>query len=143
MERKKKESVFDKFSTKLARVTGKPIAFIVAAVLVVLWVISGPIFHFSETWQLAINTGTGTITFLMVFVIQQAQNKDTLAIQLKLNELIAATEGASNDILNIEDLSDEELKVLKRSYKKQRVAPKKKEQQHVAVVSGDGNERMD
>ena len=111
-------SIFDRLSSKVASISGKPFAFTMAFSLVIIWGITGPIFHFSETWQLSINTGTSIITFLMVFVIQQAQNKDTLAIQLKLNELIAATKGASNKVLNIEDLTEDELKVLKKFYRK-------------------------
>jgi len=116
----KKESkfakAFDKFSSVVVRVTGSSGAFIVALLIVIVWAILGPIFHFSDTWQLVINTGTTIITFLMVFVIQQAQNKDGLAVQLKLDELIAATKGASNRVLNIEDMTEDELKVLKKFY---------------------------
>ena len=115
---KNSTSIFDRLSSKVASISGKPFAFIVACMLIITWAVSGPLFHFSETWQLSINTGTSIITFLMVFVIQQAQNKDTLAIQLKLNELIAATKGASNKVLNIEDLEEAELKALKKFYGK-------------------------
>jgi low affinity Fe/Cu permease len=87
-----------------------------AFVLIVLWALSGPIFHYSNTWQLVINTGTTIITFLMVFIIQQSQNKDTAAIQLKLNELIASNERASNRLIDIEDLTEEEILVLKKFY---------------------------
>ncbi len=119
MEGNKKMSVsFDKFSNATAKITGSPASFISAFAIVLVWAVSGPFFHFSDTWQLVINTGTTVITFLMVFVIQQAQNKDTLALQLKLNELIAATKGASNRALNIEDMTEEELKVLKKFYSK-------------------------
>jgi low affinity Fe/Cu permease len=97
--------MFDRFSTAVTRVTGKPVAFIIAFVVIIVWAISGPVFQFSDTWQLVINTGTTIITFLMVFVIQQSQNKDTIAIHLKLNELIAATKGASNRLIDVEDLS--------------------------------------
>ena len=107
---------FDKFSTKLTKATGSPTAFLIAAGAVVVWLISGPFFNFSDTWQLVINTGTTIITFLMVFMIQQSQNKDTIALQLKLNELIAAHEGASNRLINSEDLTEEELLVLKKFY---------------------------
>ena len=115
---KKMSKAFDKFSNSTAKITGSPASFISAFAIVLVWAISGPFFHFSDTWQLVINTGTTVITFLMVFVIQQAQNKDTLALQLKLNELIAATKGASNRVLNIEDMTEEELKVLKKFYSK-------------------------
>src|SRR5215510_13299211 len=100
---------FDKFSTTLTKIAGRPSAFIAALIIVVGWAATGPIFKFSDTWQLVINTGTTIITFLMVFVIQQTQNKDTIAIHLKLNELIAATKGASNRLIDIEDLSPQEL----------------------------------
>jgi len=107
---------FDRFSTKLTKATGSPTAFLIAAGVVVVWLISGPLFNFSDTWQLVINTGTTIVTFLMVFMIQQAQNKDTMALQIKLNELIASHEGASNRLINSEDLTEEELIVLKRFY---------------------------
>jgi len=113
-----KEAMFDRFSGKISKMTGSSKAFMSAIAIVVLWAITGPIFHFSDTWQLVINTGTTIITFLMVFVIQEAQNKDTLSIQLKLNELIAATKGASNTVLNLEDMTEEELKALKKFYAK-------------------------
>jgi low affinity Fe/Cu permease len=84
--------------------------------VVIVWAISGPIFNYSDTWQLVINTGTTIVTFLMVFVIQQSQNKDTMAIQLKLNELIACQKNASNRLIDIEDLTEDELEVLKKFY---------------------------
>ena len=107
---------FDKFSTKVTKVTGRPAAFITALVIVIVWAVTGPIFGFSDTWQLVINTGTTIITFLMVFVIQQSQNKDTMALQLKLNELIAALHGASNRLIDVEDLTEEELETIKNYY---------------------------
>jgi low affinity Fe/Cu permease len=113
---KKISKLFDRFSCQVSRITGSSTAFICALLLIIAWAVTGPIFHFSDTWQLVINTGTTIITFLMVFVIQEAQNKDTMAVQLKLNELIAATKGASNTILNIEDMTEDELKVLKKFY---------------------------
>jgi len=109
---------FDRFSTRITKITGSPAAFIVALGMILMWGISGPIFHYSDTWQLVINTSTTIITFLMVFLIQQSQNKDTVALQLKLNELIAATQGASNRLIDIEDLTEEELMVLKKFYVK-------------------------
>lgn len=108
--------VFDKFSGIVTRATGSPTAFISAFAIIIVWVITGPVFQFSDTWQLVINTGTTIITFLMVFVIQQSQNKDTMAIQLKLNELIAANKNASNRLIDIEDLTEDELRVLKKFY---------------------------
>jgi len=110
------KSFFDRFSHKVTQVTGRPIAFISAFMIIVVWGISGPLFGFSDTWQLVINTGTTIITFLMVFVIQQSQNKDTMALQLKLNELIAANEKASNRLIDIEDLTEDELQTIKKFY---------------------------
>jgi low affinity Fe/Cu permease len=107
---------YDRFSTKITRTAGRPLSLILAFLLIVIWAASGPIFNFSDTWQLVINTGTTIITFLMVFIIQQTQNKDTTALQLKLNELIASNEKASNRLIDIEDLTEEELLVLKKFY---------------------------
>ena len=107
---------FNRISTWITRKTGSPGAFIIAAGLVILWAVLGPVFHFSDTWQLVINTSTTIITFLMVFIIQQSQNRDTAAIHLKLNELIASDERASNRLVDVEDLTEEELMVLKKFY---------------------------
>jgi low affinity Fe/Cu permease len=107
---------FNKFSTIVTYLTGRPGAFILAFGVVVIWAATGPIFNYSDTWQLVINTGTTIITFLMVFLIQQSQNKDTRAVQLKLNELIACNEKASNRLVVVEDLTEEELEVLKNFY---------------------------
>lgn len=109
---------FDNFSTWVTKATGSPYAFFIALLVVLVWAIMGPLFHFSENWQLVINTGTTIVTFLMIFVIQQSQNKDTLALHLKLNELIAASEFTSNRLIDSEDLTDEELQVIKKYYKK-------------------------
>ena len=105
-------SIFSRFATIATAWSGSTNAFIIAVTILVIWLVSGPIFHFSDTWQLVINTGTTVITFLMVFLIQRAQNKEALAVQLKLNEIVAAIEGASNRLISVEDLSEEELKVL-------------------------------
>jgi len=107
---------FDKISKVITRATGRPATFIVAATVVIVWAILGPIFNYSDTWQLVINTGTTIVTFLMVFVIQQSQNKDTIALQLKLNELIACQKNASNRLIDVEDLTEDELEVLKKFY---------------------------
>lgn len=107
---------FEQFSKMVTKATGKPLAFLTAFLVIVIWAFLGPFFDFSDTWQLVINTGTTIITFLMVFVIQQSQNKDTLAIQLKLNELIASSKTASNRLVDIEDLSEQELDKLKKFY---------------------------
>jgi low affinity Fe/Cu permease len=107
---------FDRISAVLVRFTGSSGAFAGALGLVVIWALTGPLFGYSDTWQLVINTGTTVVTFLMVFLIQHAQNKDSLAMQLKLNELVAAVHGANNRLVGAEDLTDEELQVLKRHY---------------------------
>ncbi|HYC39181.1 MAG TPA: low affinity iron permease family protein [Chitinophagaceae bacterium] len=110
------KAAFEKVSGKITRATGTPTAFLMALGAIVLWGVTGPLFGFSDTWQLVINTGTTIITFLMVFVIQQSQNKDTMAIQLKLNELIASSERPSNRLIDIEDLTSDELDVIKKFY---------------------------
>jgi low affinity Fe/Cu permease len=107
---------FERASRRVSEATGRPWAFGLAAAVVLVWGITGPIFSFSDTWQLVINTGTTIVTFLMVFLIQQAQNKDTHAIELKLNELVAAMEGASNRLIDVESLSDQELQTLHSFY---------------------------
>lgn len=112
----KSNNFFEKFANAATKFTGSSAAFISATAIVVIWALSGPIFKYSETWQLVINTGTTIVTFLMVFLIQKAQNKDGKAIQLKLNELIAAQQGASNRMVDIEDLSEKELDQLHKFY---------------------------
>lgn len=107
---------FEKFAARVTKLTGKPIAFIIAFIIIIGWAVTGPIFKYSNTWQLVINTGTTIITFLMVFVIQQSQNKDTIALQLKLNELIAASPDTSNRLIEVEELSAKELELLKKFY---------------------------
>ena len=107
---------FERFSSAITRATGSHFAFIAAILIILVWVFTGPVFHYSDTWQLVINTGTTIITFLMVFIIQHSQNKDTAAIQLKLNELIAASSRASNRLIDVEDLTAEELETLKKFY---------------------------
>lgn len=114
--KKKITMLFEKFSSKATKATGSPIAFIMAFLVIIIWGVTGPLFNFSNTWQLVINTGTTIITFLMVFIIQQSQNKDTIAIQLKLNELIAATSTASNRLVDVEELSAYELQTIKKFY---------------------------
>lgn len=113
-----KAHFFEKFSEKVVAATGSPWAFILAFLTIIVWAITGPIFKFSDTWQLVINTGTTIITFLMVFIIQKSQNKDSKSIQLKLNELIAATKTASNRLIDVESLSEEELNTLRQFYTK-------------------------
>jgi low affinity Fe/Cu permease len=111
-----KPSAAEKFAFAVTKATGSTSAFIIAFIMVVIWGATGPLFHYSENWQLVINTGTTIITFLMVFLIQKAQNKDSLAIQLKLNELVAAHEFASNRLVNVENMSEEELKTIQKYY---------------------------
>lgn len=109
---------FSKLSNSIMKFTGSPTAFLGAAAIIIIWVVVGPVFKFSDTWQLVINTGTTIITFLMVFIIQQSQNKDTMALHLKLNELLAANKDASNRLVSAEDMTESELEVLKRFYTK-------------------------
>jgi low affinity Fe/Cu permease len=97
--------------------SGTSAAFILAAGAIVVWLITGPLFGFSDTWQLIINTGTTIVTFLMVFLIQRSQNKEAIALQLKLNELVAAVAGASNRLINVEDLSEDEVHTLHKHYR--------------------------
>jgi len=108
--------IFNQVSGYITHKAGSPVVSVVAFLVIIIWALLGPVFHFSDTWQLFINTGTTIITFLMVFIIQQSQNKETTAIQLKLNELIAANEKASNRLVDIEDLTEEEILVLKKFY---------------------------
>jgi low affinity Fe/Cu permease len=120
--------LYNRIASKITKATGSPFSSITAILIIVAWLVCGPIFGFSDTWQLVINTGTTIITFIMVFIIQQSQNKDTTAIQLKLNELIACETRASNRLVSIEDLTDEELVVLKKFYT------------HLAELSKDGRD---
>ena len=110
---------FDSFARKASMWCGKPVVFLLAVAIVVIWGVSGPLFGFSDTWQLVINTGTTIVTFLMVFLIQNTQNRDSLAIQVKLADLIIAVEGAHNKLANAEELSEEELETLHEQYREQ------------------------
>src|SRR6187431_755302 len=112
----KNPTFLERFSAGVTSAAGSTPAFIVALTLVVGWAVTGPLFNYSEQWQLVINTGTTIITFLMVFLIQKSQNKDSLAIQLKLNELVASHEFASNRLVNVENMTEDELKVIKKYY---------------------------
>ncbi|HCY75491.1 MAG TPA: low affinity iron permease family protein [Ignavibacteriales bacterium] len=107
---------FDSFAHKATVFTGSSAAFSIAFLVIIIWIISGPVFNFSDTWQLVINTGTTIITFLMVFLIQRSQNKESLAVQLKLNELVASSNGASNRLIDVEDLTQAELEHLHKFY---------------------------
>ncbi|MBL7912721.1 MAG: low affinity iron permease family protein [Bacteroidia bacterium] len=112
------QSVFERIALKVTHATGSTPAFLTAVAVVFIWLITGPIFNYSNTWQLVINTGTTIVTFLMVFLIQKSQNKDAIAIQLKLNELVAAHKLASNRLVSVEEMTEEELKTLQKYYSK-------------------------
>jgi low affinity Fe/Cu permease len=109
-------SWFSRFAKAASRQAGRPLAFALAAAVVLLWLVTGPLFGFSDTWQLVINTGTTIITFLMVFLIQNSQNRDTEALQIKLDELIRATKGAHNALLDLEELEEATLDQLRKRY---------------------------
>ncbi len=104
------------FAKHVARITGRPVVFSMAVGVIAVWIVTGPIFQFSDTWQLVINTGTTIVTFLMVFLIQNTQNRDTAAIQLKLDELIRATQGAHNALLDLEEIEEEHLEEFRTRY---------------------------
>jgi low affinity Fe/Cu permease len=115
-ERATRHEWFSRFAHETARLSGKPVTFIVAALAVLVWAATGPVFQYSDTWQLVINTSTTIITFLMVFLIQNTQNRDTMALQVKLAELIIAVQGAQNRLATAEDLSEDELERLHKDY---------------------------
>ena len=115
---KKLSSWFKTFANAASRATGKPATFVLAAVIVIVWAVSGPVFGFSDTWQLVINTGTTIVTFLMVFLIQNTQNRDSEAMHVKMDELIRALEGAHNALLDLEELDDDELDRVRARYRK-------------------------
>jgi low affinity Fe/Cu permease len=114
----KSRSWFTRFAKWTAKVSGRPVTFIIAVAIILAWVITGPIFGFSDTWQLVINTGTTIVTFLMVFLIQNTQNRDSEAVQIKLDELIRAVKGAHNALLDLEELEDEELDRMRAYYER-------------------------
>jgi low affinity Fe/Cu permease len=109
-------SWFERFAHRVAGLAGQPIAFCIALAVVIVWGTTGPLFHFSDTWQLVINTSTTIVTFLMVFLIQQSQNRDSKAVQVKLAELIIAVKGAHNNLATAEDLSEHDLEALHKAY---------------------------
>ena len=111
-----RNALFDRFSKDVARFAGHPTAFTGAVLIILIWIVSGPLFGFSNTWQLVINTATTIVTYIMVFVIQNTQNRDGEAVQLKLDELIRAVEGAHNGLLNLEDLGEDELEKFRKQY---------------------------
>ena len=112
----KKENLFERFARKIASIAGLPYSFLLSAILVIVWACLGPVFGYSDTWQLVINTSTTIITFLMVFVIQNTQNKDTAALHLKLDELIRVTHDAQDDLIDLEEMSEEELEKISKRY---------------------------
>ncbi|MEP6938402.1 MAG: low affinity iron permease family protein [Rudaea sp.] len=109
-------SLFTRVAGWASRAAGKPVATMLAFAVIVVWAITGPFFHYSDTWQLVINTGTSLVTFLMVFLIQNSQNRDTAALQIKLDELIHSIEAADNSLLNLEELEEAELDELREHY---------------------------
>jgi low affinity Fe/Cu permease len=117
MDKNRRLGIVERFARHATEWTGSSWAFGLAVLIVLVWAATGPIFGFSDTWQLVINTGTTVVTFLMVFLIQRSQNKDALAVHLKLNELVASLQGASNRLINIEDLSEKEIETLHRHYR--------------------------
>jgi len=117
---------FSSIARRIAVLSGRPVVFVAALLAIVAWALSGPLFGFSDTWQLIVNTTTTIITFLMVFLIQNTQNRDTAAIQLKLDELIRATQGAHNALLDLEEIEDEQFERYRRSYEKLAAAAREK-----------------
>lgn len=111
-----KRNYFESFASRVTRFAGSPLAFSCAFSIIIVWALCGPFLHYSENWQLVINTSTTIITFLMVFLIQHSQNKDSISIHLKLNELVASVSGASNRLIQVEELTEEDLKVLQKFY---------------------------
>ena len=123
----KTKKVFTRAATAAANAAGRPVAFLLAAGIVIVWAVTGPIFKYSDTWQLVINTGTTIITFLMVFLIQNAQNRDTKALQIKIDEILFSLNAANNTLLDLEELEDDELEARRKEYCE--VAERTREQQ--------------
>lgn len=121
-----RKSWFNRFAKWAARATGNPLAFLTAVGVILVWTISGPLFGYSDTWQLVINTGTTIVTFLMVFLIQNTQNRDSAALQIKLDELIRSMEGAHNALLDLEELEEDELEKIRRKYEALAAAAREK-----------------
>lgn len=132
---------FHLFAHKTSEIVGMPWSFMVALAIIFIWAITGPLFAFSDTWQLIINTGTTIITFLMVFLIQNTQNRDAQAIHLKLDELIRAIKGARNSLLDLENVSDEELHALAEEFRQLRERYKGVSRQSVEIVEQELGER--
>lgn len=134
-----KNSLFTRFAKATSRITGKPVTFILAVMIVIVWAVSGPIFGFSDTWQLVINTGTTIITFLMVFLIQNTQNSDTEALQLKIDELICALKDADDQVLNLEELDEKDLDEIRKRYlEKAKRAREKADEKETEKEKGAG-----
>jgi low affinity Fe/Cu permease len=133
-------SMFDRFASAVTRGAGSPMAFSSALVVVVVWALCGPFFHYSENWQLVINTGTTIVTFLMVFLIQQSQNKDSVAIHLKLNELLASNRSASNRMIGIESMDEQDLREVAQFY--ERLSARCKERGELKEAHSIGEEGM-
>jgi low affinity Fe/Cu permease len=131
---------FEKLASVVSKAAGSTAAFTIAFSIVLAWGISGPFFDFSETWQLVINTGTTIITFLMVFLIQKAQNKDSLAIQLKLNELVASNASSNNRLVDIESMTEEEMEVVQKYYRKLSMLTQNEESLHTSHSLGEAEE---
>lgn len=121
--------LFHKFAHETSEIVGTPWAFIFAVIIILLWIVSGPLFGFSDTWQLIINTGTTIVTFLIVFLIQNSQNRDAKAIHLKLDELIRALKGPRTGLVDLEDMPDEDLKSLQEEFKRIRESERKERKQ--------------
>jgi low affinity Fe/Cu permease len=132
---------FERFSQRVTHAVGRPWAFLIALLVIVVWAVTGPIFGFNDTWQLVINTGTTIVTFLMVFLIQQTQNKDSKAMELKLNELVAVTRGASTRLIDVEDLTEDDLDIL-HDYYRQLAALAKRDQDLTVSHSLEEAERL-
>ena len=130
-------SVFRRFAHSVSHAVGMPSAFVLACLVIVVWAATGPFFNYSDTWQLAINTGTTIVTFLMCFVIQNTQNRDAKAVHLKLDELISSVAGARNRLVDLEDLSDEELADLQDQFRKLRRRANQNKEDDLRAIHGD------
>ncbi|HEX5108347.1 MAG TPA: low affinity iron permease family protein [Vicinamibacterales bacterium] len=135
----KPKTWFTRFAKRTAQLSGRPAAFLAAAVVILTWLITGPLFGFSDTWQLIINTGTTIITFLMVFLIQATQNRDSEATQIKLDELIRAVGHARNELLDLEELEEEELEAIRATYLEMAEKARQASRQHRGRTTKDAS----
>jgi len=133
---------FRKFSMKAANALGSPWLFVVNVLLIAMWLVAGPFYNFSNTWQLLVNTATTVFTYLAVFLIQNTQNRDAKAVHLKLDELISSVHGARNRLVDLEDLSDEELRELQSQFQKLRRQAKQNKEEDVRAIEGDLDENF-